>query len=80
MEGDERKTGVLQLTLEEYLQEHGISKNKISKLAKLQRTQLNLYCKNRIQRLDLAVLARICGALDCEVSDILKYKKDSEGE
>lgn len=46
--------------------------------ANLQRTQLNSYCKNNIKRPDLDVLARICYALNCELSDIIRYVHPNE--
>ena len=39
----------------------------------MQRTQLNQYCNNEITRLDTAVLARLCTALDCKIEDILEF-------
>lgn len=64
------------ITLEEYRLAHNISKNKIVQGANVQRTQLQNYCNNRVSRVDLDVLARICGFLDCELSDIMRYEKD----
>ena len=29
-----------------------------------------------IEKLDLTVLARICSYLDCEITDIIEFKKD----
>lgn len=65
--------GKLNITLDAYLRKNHVSKNRLSKAADLQYTQLQAYCKNEIQRPDLAVLARICYALGCTVSDILEY-------
>lgn len=48
-------------------------KNKLSRAAEMQRTQINRYCTNRIARLDLDVLARLCYVFDCEVRDLLEY-------
>ena len=39
----------------------------------MQRTQLNQYCNNEITRLDTAVLARLCTALDFKIEDILEF-------
>jgi len=64
------------ITLEEYRLAHNISKNKIVQGANVQRTQLQNYCNNRVSRVDLDVLARICSFLDCELSDIMRYEKD----
>ncbi|MCQ2559535.1 MAG: helix-turn-helix transcriptional regulator [Clostridia bacterium] len=67
--------GRFYFVLEEYLKEQGISKNKLMLQAHLQRTQLQNYCKNKVARIDLTVLARICHTLNCELSDILKYER-----
>lgn len=38
-------------------------------------TQINKIIKHETTRIDLATLARLCTALDCDISDILIYKK-----
>ena len=62
----------------DFLKKNSISKNQLSEKANLQRTQLNSYCKNNIKRPDLDVLARICYALNCELSDIIRYVHPNE--
>jgi putative transcriptional regulator len=61
--------------INEVLEEKNISKNKLEKEANLQRTQLNSYCNNKVKRIDLITLAKICYVLDCEIEDIMEYKK-----
>ena len=68
--------GKVILTLDEYRLSRNISKNKIVQGARVQRTQLQNYCNNKVARVDLDVLARICDYLDCELSDIMRYGKD----
>lgn len=68
--------GRIVITLEAYRRAHNISKNKIVQGANVQRTQLQNYCNNKVDRVDLDVLARICNFLDCELSDIMRYEKD----
>ncbi len=70
--------GHFDIVLAEYLQEKQISKNKLAKKANLQRTQLNAYCRNDIKRPDLDVLARICYALECDLTDIIRYVRSAE--
>lgn len=70
--------GHFDIVLAEYLQEKQISKNKLAEKANLQRTQLNAYCRNDIKRPDLDVLARICYALDCDLTDIIRYVRSDE--
>lgn len=60
--------------LERLLKEKNISKNKVCQHCGMQRTQLNNYCKNKISRIDLTVLAKLCHYLNCTPNDILKIK------
>jgi len=65
--------GTVKIKLDELLENAGLSKNKLSQRAEIQRTQINKYCKNEITRLDIAVLARICTVFDCTISDLLEF-------
>lgn len=69
----EEDYGYIKIKLEDLIKENEISKNKLAHRAELQRTQLNQYCNGTVTRLDTAVLARICNALDCKVEDLLEY-------
>lgn len=68
--------GQIYITLDEYRKERGISKYSIIKNCGVSATQLNSYCNNKITRVDLPVLARICDYLGCEISDLLEYVPD----
>ncbi|MCI9501592.1 MAG: helix-turn-helix transcriptional regulator [Hungatella sp.] len=50
-----------------------MSKNKLARKAETQRTQINNYCKNETTRLDTAVLARICTALNRKIEGLLEF-------
>ena len=65
--------GSIKIKLDELLKRKNMSKNKLSHLAEMQRTQINNYCNNRIARLDIDVLARICTVLECEIGDLLEF-------
>ena len=65
--------GTIKIKLAELIEKEGISKNKLSQKAEMQRTQLNNYCNNTISRLDIDVLARICTVLNCEIADLLEF-------
>lgn len=65
--------GTIIIKLEEQIEKSGVSKNKLTKLAEMERTQLNKYCKNSVKRLDIDVLARLCTALECDISDLLAF-------
>ena len=70
---DMKEYGNIKIKLNELIKKSGISKNKLSHKAEMQRTQINNYCNNKITRLDTDVLARICNTLDCEIGDLLEY-------
>ena len=65
--------GTIRIKLDELIVKAGISKNKLSHKAEMQRTQNNNYCNNQITRLDIDVLARICTVLNCTISDLLEF-------
>ena len=65
--------GTIRIKLKEMLEKTGLSKNKLSHRAEMQRTQINHYCNNTITRLDTDVLARLCHTLNCSISDLLEY-------
>lgn len=60
--------------LEDVLNDKGISKNVLCEACKLQRTQLNNYCKNKVSRVNLNILAKICEFLECTPNDISKLR------
>lgn len=65
--------GNIKITISEFLKQKGVSKNKLMNRAGMQRTQLNNYCNQKVQRLDISILSRICYVLNCNIEDILKY-------
>ena len=65
--------GKIVIKLDKLIEKSGISKNKLSHRAEMQRTQINNYCNNKITRLDIDVLARICTVLDCKIEDLLEF-------
>ena len=70
--------GTIRIKLDELIQKAGISKNKLSHKAEMQRSQINNYCNNEITRLDIDVLARICTVLHCEIGDLLEFIPSEE--
>ncbi len=65
--------GTIKINLAQIIEKNGISKNKLSQRAEMQRTQINHYCNNTITRLDVDVLARLCTVLSCEIGDLLEF-------
>lgn len=65
--------GTIRIKLAELIEDRGISKNKLSHRAEMQRTQINHYCNNTITRLDTDVLARLCTVLECGIGDLIEF-------
>ncbi len=65
--------GYVKIKLAELMAEQEISINKLAFRAEMQRTQLKAYMKEDIQRVDLAVISRLCYALECGLDDLLEY-------
>lgn len=73
-----RKMSKIKIELEKVLKEKKISKTQLCYACRIQRTQLNNYCKNKIVRVDLPTLARICDYIGCGVADILVLEPEKE--
>lgn len=65
--------GEIRIYLKEILEERDISLNQLSFRAEMQRTQLRNYRDNKIQRLDIDILKRLCYVLDCDLHDLIEY-------
>ena len=70
----------IKFLIDDVLSEKNLSKNWLEKNAKLQRSQLNSYANNKVKRIDLDVLARMCIALNVEVGDIMKIQHKIGGK
>lgn len=68
----------LHIRIMELLSERGISKTKICKDLDLQRGNFNRYCRDEFQRIDAALIIKLCEYLDCDISDLLelRHKED----
>ena len=67
--------GKVEIKLKKLMEDQNISINKLSQASQMQRYQLKKYMNNKVQRIDLQVLARLCYVLECNVEDILEYKE-----
>lgn len=65
--------GHIRVKLSDIIKEQNISINKLAFRSETQRTQIKAYLHGDIQRVDLAVLSRLCYALECDITDILEY-------
>ena len=65
--------GVSTVNLDRILKERNISKNKISKDLRLERSIIVRYCSDSVQRVDLAVMTKICYYLNIGYDELLTY-------
>lgn len=70
---ESRNYGEIRIHLKEILEERDISLNQLSFRAEMQRTQLRNYRDNKIQRLDIDILNRLCYVLECDLHDLIEY-------
>lgn len=75
-----REYGYIRFHIEEMLKQKGISKNTMCFDLRLQRTQLNKYCKGLVQRIEVETLCRICKYLGCSIGELMEYCEESEEE
>ena len=69
---------MIKICLDKTLQKLGISRYELSKRAKIQYQIIDNYYKNKVKRYDSYVLERICETLNCDISDVIEYKKEAE--
>ena len=66
---------VIKLILNEYIDQNNITRYELSKRTGIMFPIIDNYYKNKVVRYDSYVLNRICDALGCEISDIIRYEK-----
>ena len=67
--------GKVEIVLKDILEKKDISRNKLCTMIAANYDLVNRYYNNKVTRIDLDIVARICYVLDCEVSDLIKYEK-----
>lgn len=66
---------MIQLILNKYLDEHGITRYELAKRTGIRFQIVDNYYKNKVVRYDSDILNRMCAALNCDISDLIQYKK-----
>ena len=72
--------GMVELRLKELMDERGMTRNQLARLIDARFEVVSKWYNGRVEKLDLDILARMCYALDCEVSDIVVYVPGDEVE
>ena len=65
--------GKISIHLKELIEEKGITRYRLAKLADTRFEVVEKWCSGTVERIDSDVLARFCYILDCEISDIIQY-------
>lgn len=66
---------MIRISLDKVLTVQNVSRYELAKRTGIQYQIIDNYYKNRVKRYDSYVLERICNALDCQIGDIIEYKK-----
>lgn len=67
--------GKINIRLKEILDERGKTRGYLSRATNTRFEVINKWYSNKVEKLDLDVLARICYVLDCSPGDIIKYNE-----
>ena len=65
--------GKISIHLKELIEERGITRYRLAKLADTRFEVVEKWCSGTVERIDSDVLARFCFILNCEITDIIKY-------
>ena len=68
-----RTYGRISINLKDLIEEKGITRYRLAKLADTRFEVVEKWCSGTVERIDSDVLARFCDVLDCEITDIIKY-------
>ncbi|MBQ3064484.1 MAG: helix-turn-helix transcriptional regulator [Clostridia bacterium] len=66
---------MITLTLDQYLQQNGITRYELAKRTGIRFHIIDNYYKNKVVRYDSDVLNRMCEALNCDICDLICYQK-----
>ncbi|HBD00578.1 MAG TPA: XRE family transcriptional regulator [Lachnoclostridium sp.] len=70
---DSADCGEIIIYLEKIMAKRNVSPNQLSFLTEMQRTQLRNYRDNKMQRLDMDILKRLCYVLECDLHELIEY-------
>lgn len=66
----------LHMRINELLEEHQISKNKICKDLDMPRGNFNRYCRDEFQRIDAKLIINLCEYFGCGIEDLIVIEED----
>jgi putative transcriptional regulator len=69
---------MIKIHLSRVLGERRISQRQLAEMSGVRPNTINILYNEKIQRIDLDILNRICKALECQPGDLLEYISDGE--
>lgn len=69
---------MIKLKVKEYIDEHKITRYELAKRTGIRFHIIDKYYKNKVVRYDSYVLDKICSELECDVCDVIEYKKETQ--
>ena len=69
---------MIRLTIDRYLDKHGITRYELAKRTEVKFQTIDRYYKNRVVRYDSYILDCICAALACDLCDIMEFRREDE--
>ena len=67
--------GKATIQLKQIIDMKQISRNKLYNMIATNYDLVNRYYNNKVVRIDLDIIARMCYVLDCDINDLIKYEK-----
>ena len=66
---------MIRIKLDKTLEKLNVSRYEVAKRTGIQYQIIDKYYKNKVKRYDSYILEKICIALDCDICDLIEYKK-----
>lgn len=67
---------MIEITLNEVLGKKRMKMSELSELSGVNKNSILSLYHNRSRRIDLDVMEKLCKALDCDLTELLRYTKD----
>ncbi len=71
-----KRYGYVEIHLREMVEKRGLTRNQVATLSNTRFQIIDRWCKGQVERIDADLLARLCYVLDCELKDIIQYRRD----
>lgn len=69
--------GKIHVELKKVLERNNITRNALAKCVNTNFDVIDRWWNDNVEKIDADILARICYVLECEVGDILEYRKNN---